>query len=128
MIIDTKLKPFIPDYIPAIGEVDAFLKIPRPDNYPEEIGLNIIDEPTINGIDPTIFSLELSYKFKFKTPTNMHVKSVENAEKNPKLIQNWINQISELHKEKMSSNVNYSKPMPDIESLMQVIISKIDMA
>lgn len=29
--IDTKLKAFIPDYIPAVGEVDAFLKMPRPD-------------------------------------------------------------------------------------------------
>ena len=29
--IDTKLKPFIPEYIPAVGEVDAFLKMPRPD-------------------------------------------------------------------------------------------------
>jgi intraflagellar transport protein 46 len=32
--IDTKLKAFIPDYIPAIGEVDAFLKMPRPDGKP----------------------------------------------------------------------------------------------
>ena len=27
--IDTKLKAFVPDYIPAIGEVDAFLKMPN---------------------------------------------------------------------------------------------------
>lgn len=32
--IDTKLKAFIPDYIPAVGEVDAFLKMPRPDGQP----------------------------------------------------------------------------------------------
>ncbi len=29
--LDAKLKAFIPDYIPAVGEVDAFLKIPRSD-------------------------------------------------------------------------------------------------
>ena len=29
--LDAKLKPFIPEYIPAVGEVDAFLKMPRPD-------------------------------------------------------------------------------------------------
>ena len=29
--LDTKMKPFIPDYIPAVGEVDAFLKMPKPD-------------------------------------------------------------------------------------------------
>jgi intraflagellar transport protein 46 len=25
--IEAKLKPFIPDYIPAIGEIDAFVKV-----------------------------------------------------------------------------------------------------
>lgn len=29
--LDTKLKPFIPDYVPAVGEVDACLKMPKPD-------------------------------------------------------------------------------------------------
>ncbi len=32
MELDTKLKPFIPEYIPAVGEVDAFMKIPKPDD------------------------------------------------------------------------------------------------
>ena len=40
--IDTKLKAFVPDYIPAIGEVDAFLKMPRPDGKPESLGLNVV--------------------------------------------------------------------------------------
>ena len=25
--LDTKLKPFVPEYIPAIGDIDAFLKV-----------------------------------------------------------------------------------------------------
>lgn len=25
--LDTKLKPFIPEFIPAIGDIDAFLKV-----------------------------------------------------------------------------------------------------
>jgi hypothetical protein len=25
--LDTKLKPFIPEYIPAVGDIDAFLKV-----------------------------------------------------------------------------------------------------
>ena len=37
--LDTKFKPFIPEYLPAIGEVDAFLKVPRPDGVEETIGL-----------------------------------------------------------------------------------------
>jgi len=25
--LDTELKPFIPDYIPAVGDIDAFIKV-----------------------------------------------------------------------------------------------------
>ena len=31
MELETTLKCFIPEYIPAIGEMDAFIKVPRPD-------------------------------------------------------------------------------------------------
>jgi intraflagellar transport protein 46 len=120
------MKPFIPNYIPSVCEVDAFLKINRPDNLFEDLGLNVMDEPTINGIDKTIFSIELSYKLKTKGNTNMNVKILENASKNPKQIQNWIDQIGELHKEKMSSTVSYSKHMPDIESLLQIWPEKFE--
>ena len=27
--LDTKFKPFIPDYIPAVGDIDAFIKVTR---------------------------------------------------------------------------------------------------
>lgn len=40
--LDTKLKAFVPEYIPAIGEVDAFLKMPRPDGQPETMGLYVL--------------------------------------------------------------------------------------
>lgn len=40
--LDTRLKAFVPDYIPAIGEVDAFLKMPRPDGEPEVLGLHVV--------------------------------------------------------------------------------------
>lgn len=46
--IKSELKPFIPEYIPAVGEVDAFLKIPRPDKRDETLGLYWIDEPSLN--------------------------------------------------------------------------------
>ena len=39
MELSSKLKPFIPDYIPAVGEVDAFLKMSRADNNKELLGL-----------------------------------------------------------------------------------------
>lgn len=40
--IPLKVKAFIPDYIATIGEVDAFLKIPRPDKKSETLGLTVL--------------------------------------------------------------------------------------
>ena len=124
--LDTDLKPYIPKYISSIGELDAFIKINRPDNQVEDLGLNLLDEPITNGVDPSIFSLELSYKLKSKIPQNYVIKSIEIAEKNPKMIQNWIENLSSLHKETSSSSVFYTKKMPEIESLMQVNIFFIE--
>lgn len=50
----------------------------------------------------------------------MIVRSIQNAEKNPKEISRWINSINELRKSKPHPTVNYSRAMPDIEQLMQV--------
>ena len=63
IILDYKLKPFIPDYIPAVGDIDAFLKVKddflysvkiknvnrniscvqvnRPDMAPDKLGLTV---------------------------------------------------------------------------------------
>lgn len=37
--IETKLLPFIPEFIPAVGDIDAFIKIPRPDGIDDGVGL-----------------------------------------------------------------------------------------
>lgn len=42
--LETTLKPFIPEFVPAVGEVDAFLKVPRPDAREETLGLERLDE------------------------------------------------------------------------------------
>lgn len=39
--LETKLKPFIPDYIPAIGDADEFIKVPRPDGAQDFLGLKV---------------------------------------------------------------------------------------
>mgnify|MGYP000031593965 CR=1 FL=1 len=120
--LETKLKPFIPDYIPAVGEVDAFLKIPRPDASEEELGLTVLDEPKLNQSDPAL--LELQLKPLLKRPgtggSGAAVRSIENADKNPKQITRWVNSIADVHRTKPLPTVNYSKPMPDIDTLMDV--------
>ncbi|XP_030077225.1 intraflagellar transport protein 46 homolog isoform X1 [Microcaecilia unicolor] len=117
--LDHKLKPFIPDFIPAVGDIDAFLKVPRPDGKPDNLGLLTLDEPSTKQSDPTVLSLWLTENSKQHNITQMKVKSLENAEKNPKAIDTWIESISELHRSKPPATVHYTRPMPDIDTLMQ---------
>ncbi|XP_038635436.1 intraflagellar transport protein 46 homolog isoform X4 [Scyliorhinus canicula] len=117
--LDHKLKPFIPDFIPSVGDIDAFLKVPRPDGKPDNLGLIPLDEPCAKQSDPTVLSLWLTENSKQHSITQLKVKSLENAEKNPKALDNWMESISELHHSKPPANVHYTKPMPDIEALMQ---------
>lgn len=51
---------------------------------------------------------------------NAKVHSIESAEKNPKQILSWISSVADIHKTKQPPSVSYSRPMPDIDSLMQV--------
>ncbi|NXW40257.1 IFT46 protein, partial [Nyctiprogne leucopyga] len=118
--IEYKLQPFIPDFIPAVGDIDAFLKVPRPDGKPDNLGLLVLDEPSTKQSDPTVLSLWLTENSKQHNVTQqIKVKSLENAEKNPKAIESWIESISELHRCKPPATVHYSRPMPDVETLMQ---------
>lgn len=118
-MLDTKLKPFIPGYLPTIGEVDAFLKVNRPDGQPEELGLTIMDEPTPKGVDKYILEMELAETTKCKID-KFSVKSIPEAEKKPNEISDWINKINDLQKRKVPTVVEYSNKMPDVEGLMQV--------
>ncbi|KAI5629233.1 intraflagellar transport protein 46-like [Silurus asotus] len=117
--LDHKLKPFIPDFIPAVGDIDAFLKVPRPDGKVDGLGLLVLDEPCAKQSDPTVLSLWLSENSKQHNVTEVKVKSIENPQKNPKAIDNWIESISDLHRSKPPATVHYTRPMPDIDTLMQ---------
>jgi intraflagellar transport protein 46 len=117
--LDYKLRPFIPDFIPAVGDIDAFLKIPCPDGKSDSIGLTVLDEPCAKQSEPAVLHLQLRAVAKQSSAKAMVVKSVEYAEKNTKAIDRWIKDISDLHRSKPPPTVHYSKQMPDIDSLMQ---------
>lgn len=117
--LDYKLRPFIPDFIPAVGDIDAFLKIPRPDEKSDSIGLTVLDEPCAKQSEPAVLHLQLRAVAKQSSAKAVVVKKVECAEKNTKAIDRWIKDISDLHRSKPPPTVHYSKPMPDIDSLMQ---------
>lgn len=117
--LDTKLKPFIPDFIPAVGDIDAFIKIPRPDGKATGLGLDQLDEPCAAQSDPTVLDLQLRSISKMNVSRAMTVKTLESADDNPKAVDAWIGSITELHRQKPPQSVQYSQPMPGVESLMQ---------
>merc|ERR1719277_1125652 len=124
--LDTVLKPFIPEFVPSIGEVDAFLKMPRPDGQTSGLGTVCLDEPALNPSDPSILEMELRALSKNQDLQPMEVRSIENAEKNPKEIENWVKRIEDLNRTKPAPTVQYTKRMPDIEQLMQVWMAEFE--
>ena len=50
--LNPEVRPFIPDLIPAIGDIDAFVKIDRPDARNDFLGQIILDEPAALQSDP----------------------------------------------------------------------------
>ncbi|XP_020605357.1 intraflagellar transport protein 46 homolog isoform X2 [Orbicella faveolata] len=117
--LEHKMKPFNPDFIPAVGDIDAFLKVTRPDGKPETLGLVVLDEPMAKQSDPTVLDLQLRTISKQTNLKAMTVRSIEDPEKNPKAVDNWIDSIRELHRQKPAPTVHYQRNMPDVESLMQ---------
>ncbi|KAG7397877.1 Intraflagellar transport protein 46 [Phytophthora boehmeriae] len=117
--LETRLKCFIPEYIPAVGDMDAFLKVPRPDGQQDQLGLKMLDEPSLTQSDATVLDLQLRSTSK-KKHGDIVVRSIENAEKAPREIDRWMKSIADLHRTKPPPQVHYTKTMPDIESLMQV--------
>ncbi|KAJ9588361.1 hypothetical protein L9F63_018287 [Diploptera punctata] len=117
--LDYKLRPFIPDFIPAVGDIDAFLKIPRPDGKKDSIGLKVLDEPCAKQSEPAVLHLQLRAVAKQSSAKAVVVKKVESAEKSTKSIDKWIKDISDLHRSKPPPTVHYSRTMPDVDNLMQ---------
>ncbi|KAJ1431834.1 intraflagellar transport complex B protein 46 C terminal-domain-containing protein, partial [Ochromonadaceae sp. CCMP2298] len=103
--LDTPFKCFIPEYIPAIGELDAFIKVPRPDGGEDGLGLRFLDEPSANQSDPTVLELQLRAKSKKLQYGDVAVRSIEHADKNPSKIEKWVQDIKDLHR---------SKPPPQV--------------
>lgn len=116
--LDHSLKPFIPDFIPAVGDIDAFLKVPRPDGKADVLGLELLDEPSVKQSDPTVMSLWLSEESKQHT-TQVKVSSVPRPQSNPRLVDSWVQSIAALHRSKPAASVQYGRRMPDVDTLMQ---------
>eukprot|EP00126_Sphaerothecum_destruens_P006097 Sdes_comp19212_c0_seq1m10085 len=117
--IEYSLRPFIPDFIPSVGDIDAFIKVPRPDLKPDNLGFVVLDEPGTVQSDPTVLDLTLRAISKQANLQPITVRHVKNAQKNPKAITKWITSLADLHKEKPLATMNYTKNFPDLEHLLQ---------
>lgn len=118
--IESKIKCFIPEFMPAIGTLDNFVKVPRPDSKPDQLGLAVVDEPAANQSDGTVLELQFLSTAKTQMSKRINIRSIERAEKSPAEITRWIKSIADLHRNKPPPTVTYKKPMPDIENLMQI--------
>jgi intraflagellar transport protein 46 len=115
-----KLKPFIPDYIPSVGDIDTFCKVPRPDDKPDNFGLAVVDEPASRMSNPAIVKAWLANLETVSGVTTDNIlDTLDDAANNPKRIDRWITDLRDTQSAKPPPTVYYSKPMPNIENLMQ---------
>ncbi|TNJ28991.1 Intraflagellar transport protein IFT46/ FAP32 [Giardia muris] len=135
--LETIYVPFVSDYTPSIGDVDPFIKVPRPDNKVEPLGLVVLDDPCLNQTDATVLQLQLQSAVKGKVrfsdelggpgassdttvmkdpnrliPSNSDpIKQVTNTKKN---VDQWIAKIDELHQRiGGTSEYNYRIAIPE---------------
>lgn len=126
--LDVKLKPFIPDYIPAVGDIDAFIKVPRPDRAKDGLGLTVLDEPSAkNQSDPALLTLKLRATTKDVSLSDVDRDRdaiVGKVATNQRDIESWIENIRSLHEQTSRASASsvtllQSQRLPDIETLMQ---------
>lgn len=116
-----KLKPFVQDYVPAVGEVDAFLKVPKPDGSKENLGLLQLDEPCLNQSKRSYLDLLIRQFYKGRRKDHhQNIHMIQNAHKKQKEVAGWISDVEQVQRKKQAPSVFYSNKMPEIDQLMQV--------
>ncbi|KAJ3343951.1 Intraflagellar transport protein 46 [Gonapodya sp. JEL0774] len=120
--LEPELRVFLPEYIPAVGDIDAFIKIPRPDTKPDTLGLTVLDEPAAKQSDPHVLALHLRSLSKTShtnPPTIVPTVPIASLAQNPKPVDQWIKGIEELHRGKPRAGMVYTRRVPDVEEVMQ---------
>ena len=120
-------KPFLPELKAAIGEIDAFIKIPRPDDDVDELGLTVLDEPSIGQMDPIILKMELREKFGHNTPMNEMIGELKHKDlESPKALNSFMESIEEIHRNRPPPSMKYTYKMPELEELMEMWPDEIE--
>ncbi|XP_052861923.1 intraflagellar transport protein 46 homolog [Anopheles cruzii] len=122
--IDYKLKIFIPEFIPAVGDIDAFLKVCPPgpvdenntkklNNHIQNLGLMILDEPCGDQSDSVLLQMKLRSIFTkpIETPSAI-VRSARDIDR-------WITEIQALRASQSVQVPNAQQhPHINIDNLM----------
>lgn len=91
------------------------------------MGLVVLDEPCTNQSDPAVLHLQLRSQSKSATQVKYSVvKRVENAEKNGKSIDKWIEDMGALHSRKHPLTIHLTRKFPDIDTLLQQWPSEVE--
>jgi intraflagellar transport protein 46 len=115
-------KPFIPDLVPAIGTIDAFIKIPRPDGVFDDLGLVIVDEPSITQSNPQVLRMELREQYGISSPSHpgaCYLGCLEDPHKDRKALDSWLSSSEEIHRNRPPPAIRYNQKMPEMEELME---------
>ena len=104
--LDYKLKPFIPDFIPAVGDIDAFLAVAPPETSEDlkvaNIGLAVLAEPMAAQSDPSVLDLQLRAVSKQVGGGRVAARSKKVAGGDlgaaTRELEKWIRDISDLHR------------------------------
>lgn len=122
------LQPFIPEYVPAVGDVDAFLKVSEPpllkpqrskevEEHLHKLGLYFLDEPSGNQSEPSLLNMKLRSALTGSSSKNSRSASAHLVPfaKSSKDIDKWINEVEQVH---MSQSVYDAQPRKDIENML----------
>ena len=101
--LETKMRPFLPDYVPAISEPDPFVKVPRPDGKADNLGLCEIDEPAAKQTDPAVMTMQLRAVMQTSSAIPSLVRTVEQADRNPRAIDGTA-QLEHTHAKRKSTS------------------------
>ncbi|KAJ3312778.1 Intraflagellar transport protein 46 [Boothiomyces sp. JEL0838] len=127
--LEPTLCPFLPEYIPCIGDIDPIIKIPKPNGELKSLGLEVLDEPNALQSDPAVVDLSLRAHLLEKSPDKVKIRSIKipvtvtpkDQDQIIKSLDVWIKTVNDIH-----SKQTIRKNDIDLEKLMAEWPPEID--
>lgn len=127
------LQPFVPEFVPAVGDVDAMLKVQAPallqpqaprqrelDEQLQRLGLVLLDEPSGAQSEPSLLNMKLRSVLSGSRAGNSRHASRSATQvptaKTAKDIEKWIAEVEQVH---MTQSMYDAQPRKDIDTLLE---------